>query len=134
MVKIYTIEPNYCSLEKLKNYLSKHTQYPISITHDKWVVRKDENSQIAKCIMIRKNRLNAILIYFINEEQIYVMHTIPNSLLYAYFGEPKSDTTSPSKLIFRIISKLIIRIFLKSKQKAAFHELTKILRPIQLKD
>ena len=87
MENLIEIKNEYNSLDKLYEYLKKDSNYECSKTYDHWEVRTDSNGKMEQCIVIKKSGMQAVKVFFANENTVKVNYVIPNKIMHAYFGK-----------------------------------------------
>ena len=123
MENLIEIKNDYNSLDKLLDRLEKNTTYQCSKTYDIWEHRTDANGQMAQCIVIKKNNMNAAKVFFVNENTVKVNHIIPNKVMHAYFGK----NVKAYRNIIEIAAGAIKNAVLAAPQKKAFEKIEKKL-------
>lgn len=123
MEKIITIKNEYNSLEKLYEFLKTTSSFECSKNYDKWDTRTDSNGQMAKCILLKKNSMHAIKIFFASNNTIKMDYIIPNSVMNAYFGKSEKARLN----IIEVIAEKVKNSLLASAQKKAFEELEAVV-------
>ena len=72
MESLIDVKKDYNSLDKLYNYLKKNSNYEYSKPYDHWEMRTDSNGQMEQCIVVKKNAMHAVKVFFINENTVKV--------------------------------------------------------------
>ena len=123
MENLIEIKNDYNTLDKLYNLLKKDSNFECSKEYDSWEVRTDANGQMAQCIVLKKNGMHAIKVFFVNENTVKINYIIPNKLMHAYFGKSEKAYRS----IIEIVAGKIKQAVLKSSQEKAFKELEAVV-------
>ncbi|MGJ8685493.1 MAG: hypothetical protein ACSHWW_12760 [Nonlabens sp.] len=87
MESIISIKKEINSLESLHTFIDKQTPYECIIDYDIWDVRSNAQNQMEKCMIIKKNSMNAVKLYFLNDNKVKLDHIIPNKMMNVYFGK-----------------------------------------------
>ena len=125
MENLITINNNYTSLDQLHNVLKENTNYTCTKEYDIWEQRVDTNGQMAQCLVVKKNNMHAVKLFFINQNTMKATHIIPNKIMQAYFGKNEKRYQS----IFEIVFGKIKTAILEPIQKKAFNEIeTEVLK------
>ena len=125
MENLITINDNYTSLDQLHNVLKTSTNYTCTKEYDIWEQRVDTNGKMAQCLVVKKNNMHAVKLFFINQNTMKATHIIPNKIMQAYFG--KSEKAR--KDIIEIVAGMIKKAVLSPIQKKAFNEIeTEVLK------
>ena len=125
MENLITINNNYTSLDQLHNVLKENTNYTCTKEYDIWEQRVDTNGQMAQCLVVKKNNMHAVKLFFINQNTMKATHIIPNKIMQAYFG--KSEKAR--KDIIEIVAGILKKAVLSPIQKKAFNEIeTEVLK------
>ncbi|MEZ4859015.1 MAG: hypothetical protein R2781_09415 [Flavobacteriaceae bacterium] len=124
MENLITINSQYNSLDNLQQFLKTASSFECSKEYDIWELRTDANGQAKQCLVLKKNNMNAVKLYFVNENTVKVNHIIPNKIMNAYFGKSEKRYRN----IIEIIAGKIKDIALAGSQKKAFEELEKEIR------
>ncbi|MFD2562922.1 hypothetical protein [Aquimarina rubra] len=119
MEKRITIKNEYSSLDALHNFLKTTSTLESTKEYDIWEHRTDENGQMEQCLVLKKNSMHAIKMYFVNDNTVKVNYIIPNKLMHAYFGK----SVKARRDIFEIVTGKIKEALLAPAQKKAFEEL-----------
>ncbi|MFX0558071.1 hypothetical protein ACOCEA_14820 [Maribacter sp. CXY002] len=123
MENLIEIKSKYNTLDSLKGFLETQTEYECTIDYDIWETRTDANNQMAQCLVIKKNGMNAVKVFHVNENTLKINHIVPNKMMNAYFG--KSVKTHRS--ILEIAADAIKQTLLKGPQQKAFEELEQLV-------
>lgn len=123
MQNLISINTKYNTLDTLQDFLKTASSFECSKTYDIWEQRTDSNGQMAQCLVLKKNNLNAVKFYFVNDNTVKVDHVIPNKLMQAYFGK----SVKARKNIIEIIAGIIKQSILYGPQQKAFKELEAII-------
>ncbi len=126
MEKIITIDKKYTSLEHLQQFVRSRSNYEVKIDWDGWEQRVNQNGQLEKCLIIKKNAMNGVKIFFLKNGVIKITHIIPNKIMNAYFGKNQEEYQS----ILEIIGGKIKSLFLAPSQEKAFNEIVNIFNKI----
>lgn len=128
-----TLNKVFSNLDNLMPTLNKNSKFSCTKEYDIWNYvrnqkgqfgnRLDENGQIAKCLVLKKNNMNAVSIYFTNSSTICVSHIIPHKTLNAYFGK----NTEQRQNIIEILTSRVKEVLLKSSQQRSFSEMEKFI-------
>lgn len=119
MTNLIKVKNEFNSLESLFKYLQSSSNFECYKEYDKWELRTDENGQMAQCIVLKKSNMNAVKIYFVNDDTIKISHVIPNKMMDAYFGQSQKSRQD----ILEVITGKIKKMLLASSQEKAFKEL-----------
>lgn len=119
------LQREYITLDKVLEYL-KGCEYESSIEYDSWDVRTDENNQMEKCIIIKKNAMHGLKAYFGSENELLLTYIIPNKVMNAYFGRSEKAY----KTIPEIIGGAIKNGLLIGSQKKAFNAIASVFTQI----
>jgi hypothetical protein len=119
MENLITIYKHYNSLEQLHNEFKNNPNYKCSKEYDVWEHRVDNNGQLAQCLVIKKNNMHAVKLFFINENTLKASHIIPNKIMQAYFGKSEKRYQN----VFEIIIGKIKTAVLEPAQNKAFNEI-----------
>jgi len=103
--------------------LKTTSSFECSKNYDKWDTRTDSNGQMAKCILLKKNSMHAIKIFFASNNTIKMDYIIPNSVMNAYFGKSEKARLN----IIEVIAEKVKNSLLASAQKKAFEELEAVV-------
>ncbi|WP_241507239.1 hypothetical protein [Aquimarina sediminis] len=123
MEKIITVKDQYNSLDTLYNYLKTASSFECSKEYDKWEVRTDTNGQMAQCVILKKSAMQAIKLYFIEDNTVKINHIIPSLIMNAYFGK----SVKARRDIIEIVAGKIKGALLLPSQKKAFQELEAVV-------
>lgn len=124
MESLIEIINEYNSLDTLYNFLKTESTYESSKDYDIWEHRTDAKGQIAQCIVLKKNNMHAIKVFFITKNTVKVNHIIPNKMMHAYFGK----SVKARRNIIEIITGKIKEILLAPAQQKAFEELESVVK------
>lgn len=119
MEKTITLRNEYNSLDTLYNYFKNKSTFDCAKEYDKWEMRTDTNGEMAQCIVLKKNGMHAIKIYFTKDNTVKINHIIPNMVMNAYFGK----SVKARQNIIEIITGKIKEAVLAPAQQKAFQEL-----------
>ena len=119
MENLITINNQYDSLDQLHNVLKLSTNLKCTKEYDIWEQRIDNNGNLAQCLILRKNSMHAVKLFFINENTLKVNHIIPNKIMQAYFG--KSEKAYQN--VIEIITNKIKSAVIEPAQEKAFYEI-----------
>ncbi|NJM80422.1 MAG: hypothetical protein HC854_13885 [Flavobacterium sp.] len=119
MENLITINNQYNSLDQLHNALKTNTNFSCTKEYDIWEQRIDNNGNLAQCLVLKKNNMHAIKLFFINENTLKANHIIPNKIMQAYFG--KSEKAYQN--VIEMITGKIKAAVLEPAQKKAFNEI-----------
>ncbi|SNR16268.1 hypothetical protein [Tenacibaculum jejuense] len=122
MKKIITIKQEYNSLEKLQSYINEESNYSSNIQYDKWEIRKDNNGNMQKCIMLKKSAMHGLKVYFLDDKTIELSYAIPNVFLHGWFGKSQKAYRGIDEIILGKIKDAV----LVGSQKKAFTELEQV--------
>ena len=120
METIIDIKNEYNSLDNLHDFLNEMSDFECSKQYDIWEQRIDSNGQMEQCLLLKKNNMNAVKMFFVNDNVLKINHVIPNKFMQAYFGKSQKSRQN----ILEIITEKIKELALKGPQKKAFNELT----------
>lgn len=126
MEKTVKIKSEYCSLDKILEFVKKESSYECSIDYDSWDVRTDSNGQMEKCVLIKKSGMHGMKVFITSENEINMSYLIPNKMMNAYFGKSQKA----HKGILEIITGLIKNAVLSGSQKKAYEEMELVLLKI----
>lgn len=118
MENLIRLKPEYTNLDALYELL-KSSEYECSKEYDTWEHRTDTSGQMAHCIVLKKNGMHAVKLFFVNENTVKINHIIPNKLMNAYFG----NSAKAHKNMLELLGGSIKRALLKGAQQKAFEEL-----------
>jgi hypothetical protein len=121
-----TLKSQYNTLDKLMDFLKGESAYESSITYDIWNVRTDANGQMEQCVLIKKSSMQAVKVYFSQENELMMSHVIPNKVMNAYFGK----SVKAHRNILEVITGGIKNAMLSGSQKKAFNEIELALKKI----
>ena len=124
MENLIEIKQEHSSLDDLYNYLKTASSFECTKEYDVWEHRVDNNGQMAQCLVLKKNNMHAVKLYFVNNNTVKVNHIIPNKLMNAYFGQSQKRYQN----ILEIITGKIKEVVLAGSQKKAFEELEKEIK------
>ena len=125
MENLITISNQYNTLDTLHGYLKNSSSFECAKEYDSWELRTDQNGQMEQCLVLKKNNMHAIKMYFVNDNTLKVSYIIPNKLMHAYFGK----SAKARRDIFEIVTGAIKQALLAPSQKKAFQELeTELLK------
>lgn len=125
MENLITIKNQYNSLDELQNALKRNANYSCTKEYDIWEQRLDNNGQMAQCLVLKKNNMHAVKLFFINENTLKANHIIPNKIMQAYFGKSQKAYQN----VIEIITGKIKTAVLEPAQNKAFKEIeTEVLR------
>lgn len=119
MENLISINSQYNSLDQLHSALKNSSSYDCTKEYDIWEHRVDNNGQMAQCLVLKKNNMHAVKLFFINENTLKANHIIPNKIMQAYFG--KSQKTYQN--VLEIITGKIKSAVLEPAQNKAFNEI-----------
>lgn len=119
MENLITIKNQYNSLDQLHNALKTNTNFSCTKEYDIWEHRLDNNGQMAQCLVVKKNSMHAVKLFFINENTLKANHIIPSKIMQAYFG--KSQKTYQN--VIEMITNKIKTVILEPVQEKAFYEI-----------
>ena len=123
MEKIITTKNEFNSLDTLLTYLNLGSSFECSKEYDQWEHRTDASGQMEQCLVLKKNGMHAVKLFFENENKLNVTYIIPNKLMNAYFGKSEKRYRN----IFEIVSGKIKNVVLAAPQKKAFNELVQVV-------
>jgi len=131
------LNASFTDLDALKTAIKNNTNYDSSLEYDTWNVvmglngqpghRLDEQGHIAKCIVLKKNNLNAIAVYLKKDNEVHVKHIIPNAFLQGILGESNEQRQN----ILEIITGKLKAMILADKQEKAFIELVDYVKTVK---
>lgn len=131
------LNDSFTDLEALKIALINNSNYDSSLEYDIWNVvmglnglpghRLDEQGHIAKCIVLKKNNLNAIAVYLKKNNEVHVKHIIPNAFLQGILGKSNEQRQN----ILEIITGKLKAMILADKQEKAFIELVDYVKTVK---
>lgn len=119
MENLITISSQYNSLDQLHSALKNNPNFQCSKEYDIWEQRVDNNGQMAQCLVVKKNNMHAIKLFFINENTLKANHIIPNKIMQAYFGKSQKAYQN----VIEIITGKIKAAILEPAQEKAFYEI-----------
>ena len=119
MENLITISNKYNSLDQLYDVLKKSTNYSCSKEYDIWEHRIDNNGQMAQCLVVKKNSMHALKLFYVNENVLKATHIIPNKIMQAYFG--KSHKAHQN--VIEIMTNKIKIAILEPVQRKVFYEM-----------
>lgn len=126
MEKIITLKNEYNSLDTLYGFLKQTSPFECYQEYDKWEIRTDDKGQMLKCIVLKKNAMHAVKIYFLNENNIKLTYVIPNSMMNAFLGKSQKAR----KDVIEIVTGKLKEVLLTPAKKKAFNELENALNKI----
>ena len=126
MENLITINKQYNSLDQLHSVLKTNKNYNCTKEYDIWENRVDNNGQMAQCLVLKKNNMHAVKLFYLNENTLKLNHVIPNKVMQAYFGKSKKAYQNP----IEIITGKIKAIVLEPAQKKAFNEIEAELKRV----
>lgn len=124
MENLITLKSEYKSLDSLYNVLKSRSNVACTKTYDIWNVRTDSQGNMEQCIVLKKNNMNAVKLYFTTDTTIQLSHIIPNKTMHAYFGK----SVKSHRNILELITGQIKEIVLKGSQQKAFEELEEVVK------
>lgn len=124
MENLIKINSAYNSLDKLYGALKNESGYECSKTYDTWDHRVDANGQMEQCLVLKKNSMHAVKMFFTNEDTVKVNHVIPSKVMNAYFGK----SVKARRNIIEILTGTVSQALLKGPQNKAFEELEQVVR------
>lgn len=124
MKKIIKVKQDYSSLIDLHIFLTKASSLDCYIDYDNWDFRIDNKGKMEQCIVLKKNAMHAIKIYFTDENTVKLSHIMPNKVLNAYFGKGHRIRQN----IIELISRKLKDAILSGPQQKAFEELEGIVK------
>ncbi len=116
---LITINNKYSSLDELQIALQNSPNYSSTKEYDIWEQRLDNNGQMAQCLVLKKNNMHAVKLFFINENTLKANHIIPNKMMQAYFGKSQKAYHN----VLEIITGKIKAVVLEPAQNKAFNEI-----------
>lgn len=119
MENLITINSQYNSLDQLHNILKSRTNLECTKEYDIWEQRIDNNGNLAQCLVLKKNNMHAVKLFFINENTLKANHIIPNKIMQAYFGKSQKAYQN----VIEIITGKIKTAVLEPAQEKAFYEI-----------
>ena len=119
MENLITINNQYGSLDQLHNVLKLSTNLKCTKEYDIWEQRIDNNGNLAQCLVLKKNNMHAVKLFFINENTLKANHIIPNKIMQAYFGKSQKAYQN----VIEIITNKIKTVVLEPAQEKAFYEI-----------
>lgn len=119
MENLITIKNQYNSLDELQNALKNSSNYNCTKEYDIWEQRVDNNGQMAQCLVLKKDNMHAVKLFFINENTLKASHIIPNKIMQAYFGKSQKAYQN----VLEIITGKIKAVVLEPAQNKAFNEI-----------
>jgi hypothetical protein len=120
------INSKYNSLEKLLDLLKKETNFNCSKEYDIWEIRTTVKDQMEECIVVKKSKMHAIKIFFIDDCSVKLTYIIPNKMMNVYFGK----SVEARRNIFEIITGSIKKAIFAGAQKKAYDQLEKKIREV----
>ena len=127
MENLIAINNQYKSLDQLHNALKKSANFSCTKEYDIWEQRLDNNGNLAQCLVLKKNNMHAVKLFFINENTLKANHIIPNKIMQAYFGKSEKRYQN----VFEIITGKIKTAVLEPAQKKAYHEIeTEVIKMV----
>jgi hypothetical protein len=123
MENLIEIKSEYNSLDKLRDFLEKESDYKCSKNYDTWEMRTDENGQMEQCIVLEKSSMHAIKVFFANEKTVKINYIIPNKIMHAYFGK----SVKARRNVIEIAAGVLKQAVLIGFQKKAFNELEQLV-------
>lgn len=125
MENLITISNQCNSLDQLHNILKSSTNLKCTKEYDIWEQRIDNNGNLAQCLVLKKNNMHAVKLFFINENTLKANHIIPNKIMQAYFGKSQKAYQN----VIEIITGKIKTAVLEPAQEKAFYEIeTEVVR------
>lgn len=124
MEKVIEIKNEFASLETLKNFLAKQSDYACSLVYDTWDMRTAANGQMEQCLLLQKSGMHGVKLYFTNENMAKVSYIIPNKIMHAYFGK----SVKARRTIIQIAAGALMQGVLSGAQQKAFGELETIVK------
>ncbi|NJM79136.1 MAG: hypothetical protein HC854_04905 [Flavobacterium sp.] len=82
-------------------------------------MRTSSNGQMEQCLVVKKNGMHAVKVFFVNENTVKINYIIPNKIMHAYFGK----SVKAHQNIIEIVAGVIKQAILKGPQQKAFDEL-----------
>ena len=119
MENLITINNQYGSLDQLHNVLKLSANLKCTKEYDIWEQRVDNNGNLAQCLILRKNSMHAVKLFFINENTLKANHIIPNKIMQAYFGKSQKAYQN----VIEIITNKIKSAVIEPAQEKAFYEI-----------
>lgn len=126
MENLITVKNQYNSLDELQNALKGNANYSCSKEYDIWEQRFNYNGKMAQCLILKKNNLHAVKLFFINENTLKASHIIPNKIMQAYFGKSQKAYQN----VIEIIAGKIKTVVLEPSQNKAFNEIETEIKKI----
>jgi len=124
MENLITIKNDYSSLDTLYKFLKTTSEFECFKEYDSWEQRLDANGHMAQCLVLKKNNMHAVKLFFVNENTVKINHIIPSKMMHAYFGK----SVKVHQNILEIITGKIKEVVLAGPQQKAFEELELIVK------
>lgn len=115
------VKQEYCSLEKVMEFIGTQSPFETSVDYDHWELRTDTNGQMEQCVVIKKSKMHGAKAYFSDGNTLKVNYIIPNKMMNAYFGKSQKARRN----ILEIITGQIKGAVMAGSQKKAFDEIMK---------
>lgn len=128
MQELIRLKPEFTSLKQIEDFVNNETKYTATQEYDAWDVRTDENGQMDKCVIIKKNSMNGVKVYFSDKNTLKADFKIPNKLAEAFLGKSQQEY----KGIKEIVGDAINNLLLSSSQQKAFDEIIDSLEKITI--
>lgn len=119
MENLITIKNQYRSLDELQNALKNNVNFSCTKEYDIWEQRVDNDGNLAQCLVLKKSNMQAVKLFFINENTLKANHIIPNKIMQVYFGKSQKAYQN----VLEIITGKIKTAVLEPSQKKAFNEI-----------
>ncbi len=119
MENLITISSQYNSLDQIHSVLKANTNYNCTKEYDIWEQRVDNNGHMAQCLVVKKNNMHAVKLFFINENTLKASHIIPNKIMQAYFGKSQKAYQNVIEIIVGKIKSAV----LEPAQEKAFYDI-----------
>lgn len=126
MENLIEIKTEFNTLDKLKEFLESESTYKCSKEYDTWEQRVNIQGKMEQCILLKKNNMHAIKIFFANSNTVKINYIIPNKVMHAYFGK----SVKARRNIVEIVTGLIKNALLAPSQKKAFNELEAVVKKV----
>ncbi len=114
------------SLDTALDLLKKDLTYQSSKEYDIWDMRTDSNGQMEHCLVIKKSKMHAIKLFFIDEQTAKLTFFIQNKIMNAYFGK----SVKARRNILEIIAGFFKQTILAGPQKRAFKEIEQKIKEL----
>ena len=119
MENLITISSQYNSLDQIHSVLKANTNYNCTKEYDIWEQRVDNNGHMAQCLVVKKNNMHAVKLFFINENTLKASHIIHNKIMQAYFGKSQKAYQNVIEIIVGKIKSAV----LEPAQEKAFYDI-----------